>query len=259
MQDMLKAGIHFGHQTRYWNPKMAYYLFGSRHKIHIINLEKTLHALNHALAEVSRRAAKGETILFVGTKRSASNLIKEHALRCDMPYVNRHWLGGSLTNYKVIHQSIRKYNNLLAIHNEEHHEKLNLTKMEILLQQRQIDKLEKRVGGLSHMNGLPHSLFVIDVYHENIAVREANKIGIPVIAVVDSDSNPDNIDYVIPGNDDSIRAINLFCTSMADAILAGKGNAQNDAKHSDSRHRPRDDKATNADASHGQDSNNNGR
>jgi len=229
MPEMLKAGIHFGHQRRYWNPKMAEYIFGSRNRIHIFNLDKTRKALEAALADIRKRASRGETILFVGTKRAAREAVREHALRCDMPYVDHHWLGGTLTNYKIIRQSVRRLIDMSAAQDPEKPEQTNLTKMEALLQQRKMNKLEKRVGGIRGMNGLPNLLFVIDVHYESISVSEAQKLSIPIVAIVDSDSDPREIDHVIPGNDDSIRAVQLYCSTVADAIIAGKEDARNSA------------------------------
>lgn len=220
MRDMLQAGVHFGHQTRFWNPKMNQYIFGSRNKIHIINLEQTVPAFNEALAYLQQLASNNNKILFVGTKRAAGKVIQEQALRSGMPYVSHRWLGGMLTNYKTIRASIKKYRDLEQQAKDGTFEKL--TKKEALMRQRQMDKLEKSIGGIKDMGGLPDALFVIDVDHERIAIQEANKLGIPVIGVVDSNSNPDGVDFVIPGNDDAIRAIKLYITAAADAIMAGK-------------------------------------
>ncbi|TCS40708.1 30S ribosomal protein S2 [Reinekea marinisedimentorum] len=220
MRDLLKAGVHFGHQTRYWNPKMGKYIFGARNKIHIINLEHTVPALNNALAYVGELAAKKNKILFVGTKRSASNIVREEATRADMPYVAHRWLGGMLTNYKTIRQSIKRLRELTVQESDGTFEKL--TKKERLMATREISKLEKSIGGIKDMGGLPDALFVVDVDHERIAIQEANKLGIPVIGIVDSNSNPDGVDYVIPGNDDAIRAIEIYARSMADAVLEAK-------------------------------------
>ena len=220
MRDLLKAGVHFGHQTRYWNPKMSQYIFGARNKIHIINLEHTVPALNDALSFVGSLAAKKNKILFVGTKRSASNIIREEATRAGMPYVAHRWLGGMLTNYKTIRQSIKRLRELHTQQEDGTFERL--TKKERLMNTREIAKLEKSIGGIKDMGGLPDALFVIDVDHERIAIQEANKLGIPVIGVVDTNSNPDGIDYVIPGNDDAIRAIEIYAQAMADAVLEAK-------------------------------------
>ena len=219
MRDLLKAGVHFGHQTRYWNPKMSKFIFGARNKIHIINLEHTLPALNGALDVVQGMASNKNKVLFVGTKRAASKIIKEEAARAGMPYVNHRWLGGMLTNYKTIRQSIRRLRDLESQAQDGTFEQL--TKKEALMRQREMDKLERSIGGIKDMGGLPDALFVIDVDHERIAVNEANKLGIPVIGVVDTNSNPDGIDYVIPGNDDALRAIQIYVKSAADACLEG--------------------------------------
>jgi small subunit ribosomal protein S2 len=221
MREMLQAGVHFGHQTRYWNPKMAPYIFGSRNKIHIINLEHTVPAFNEALSFVQKLASNKNKILMVGTKRSASKIIKEEADRCGMPYVSSRWLGGMLTNYKTIRQSIKRLRDLEAQSQDGTFTKL--TKKEALMRARDMEKLERSIGGIKDMAGLPDALFIIDVDHERIAIQEANKLGIPVIGVVDTNSNPDGVDYVIPGNDDAIRAVKLFASAMADAVLAGKG------------------------------------
>ncbi len=223
MRDMLQAGVHFGHQTRYWNPKMAPYIFGARNKIHIINLEQTVPAFNDALDMLGRLAGNKNKILFVGTKRAAGKIISEQATRAGMPYVSHRWLGGMLTNYKTIRLSIKRLRELEAQKADGTFEKL--TKKEGLMRERTIEKLERSIGGIKDMAGLPDALFVIDVDHERIAVQEANKLGIPVIGIVDSNSNPDGIDYVIPGNDDAIRAIKLFVSAAADAIIAAQAEA----------------------------------
>jgi small subunit ribosomal protein S2 len=220
MRDMLKAGVHFGHQTRYWNPKMGRYIFGARNKIHIINLEHTVPAMNNALAKIEGVAARNNKILLVGTKRAAGKIIKEQAERCGMPFVAHRWLGGMLTNYKTIRQSIRRLRDLEAQQNDGTFEQL--TKKEALMRTREMEKLERSIGGIKEMGGLPDVVFVIDVDHERIAVQEANKLGIPVIGVVDTNSNPDGVDYVIPGNDDAIRAIQIYATAVADAVMDGK-------------------------------------
>lgn len=219
MRDLLKAGVHFGHQTRYWNPKMGKYIFGARNKIHIINLEQTVPALNDALAMVKKLAENKNKILFVGTKRAAGKIIKEQAERANMPYVNHRWLGGMLTNYKTIRQSIRRFRDLETQSKDGTFEKI--TKKEALMRVREMEKLERSIGGIKDMGGLPDALFVIDVDHERIAIKEANKLGIPVIGIVDTNSNPDGIDYVIPGNDDAIRAIQIYATAFADAVIEG--------------------------------------
>ena len=220
MRDLLQAGAHFGHQTRYWNPKMDQYIFGARNKIHIINLEHTVPAFNEALDMVKRLSGNKNQILFVGTKRAAGKIIKEQAQRAGMPYVSHRWLGGMLTNYKTIRASIKRLRDLEAQQTDGTFEKL--TKKEALMRSRDMEKLERSIGGIKEMSGLPDALFVVDVDHERIAITEANKLGIPVIGIVDTNSNPDGVDYVIPGNDDAIRAVKLYVTAVADACLAGK-------------------------------------
>jgi small subunit ribosomal protein S2 len=219
MRDMLSAGVHFGHQTRYWNPKMSKYIFGARNKIHIINLEHTVPAFNEALALVQQMASQKKKILFVGTKRAAQKTIKEQAERAGQPFVSHRWLGGMLTNYKTIRASIRRLSELTAQSQDGTFTKL--TKKEALMRTRDMEKLERSIGGIKNINGLPDALFIIDVDHERIAIQEANKLGIPVIGVVDTNSNPDGVDYVIPGNDDAIRAIKLYAAAIADACLDG--------------------------------------
>jgi small subunit ribosomal protein S2 len=220
MRELLQAGAHFGHQTRFWNPKMDQFIFGARNKIHIINLEHTVPAFNEALNHVTRLASNKNNIMFVGTKRAAGKIIEEHANRCGMPYVSHRWLGGMLTNYKTVRSSIKR---LRELEEQEADGTLaKLTKKEALMRTRAKDKLERSVGGIKEMSGLPDALFVIDVDHERIAITEANKLGIPVIGIVDTNSNPDGIDYVIPGNDDAIRAIKLYVKAVADAVLEGK-------------------------------------
>ncbi len=223
MRDMLAAGVHFGHQTRFWNPKMAPFIFGSRNKIHIINLEKTVPAFNAVLIELRNLGTRGSKILFVGTKRAATKVIKEQATRVGMPFVDQRWLGGMLTNYKTIRQSIKRLKELEIQATDGTFEML--TKKEALQKTRLMDKLERSLGGIKDMGGLPDALFVVDVQHEHIAVSEANKLGIPIFGIVDTNSDPDGIDYVIPGNDDAIRAIRLYVTAVADAIQEGKENA----------------------------------
>ena len=220
MRDMLQAGVHFGHQTRFWNPKMEQYIFGSRNKIHIINLEHTVPAFNEALSYMQQIASNNNKILFVGTKRAAGRIIKEQAVRANMPYVSHRWLGGMLTNYKTIRSSIRRYRDLEQQKTDGTFDKL--TKKEALMRQRQMDKLELSIGGIKDMGGLPDAIFVVDVDHERIAITEANKLGIPVVGIVDSNSNPDGVDFVIPGNDDAIRAIKLYVSAVADAVVAGR-------------------------------------
>ncbi|WP_421866857.1 30S ribosomal protein S2 [Motiliproteus sp.] len=219
MRDLLKAGAHFGHQTRYWNPKMGKYIFGARNKIHIINLEHTVPALNDALSVIQRLAANKNKILFVGTKRAASKVIKQEAERAGMPYVNHRWLGGMLTNYKTIRASIKRFRDLEQQAADGTFEQL--TKKEALMRTREMAKLERSIGGIKDMGGLPDALFVVDVDHERIAINEANKLGIPVIGVVDTNSNPDGVDYVIPGNDDALRAIQIYVKAVADSCLEG--------------------------------------
>jgi len=222
MRQMLEAGVHFGHQTRYWNPKMGPYIFGKRNNIHIINLEESLPMFNDALNYVSKLASQKGRILFVGTKRAAQDPIRDDAERAGMPFVNRRWLGGMLTNYQTVRQSIKRLEAIQEMIDSGKTE--GLKKKEVLDLTREKDKLEKSIGGIQKMGGLPDAMFVIDVDHERIAVKEAKKLGIPVIAVVDSNSDPDGIDYVIPGNDDSMRAIRLYTANMADAILEGRAS-----------------------------------
>lgn len=229
MRDLLEAGVHFGHQKRYWNPKMSEFIFGARNDIHIINLEKTVPALNEALDFVASVAQKKNKVLFVGTKRSASKIVKEEASRAGMPYVDKRWLGGMLTNYKTIRQSIRRLRDLEEQSTDGTFAKL--TKHEALTRQRLLEKLESSLGGIKDMGGLPDVILIVDVDHEKIAVTEAKTLGIPVIAIVDTNSNPDNVDYLIPGNDDAIRSVRLFLSSFADAILEAKG--QNNVVESD--------------------------
>ena len=223
MRQMLEAGVHFGHQTRFWNPKMANYIFGERNKIHIINLEKTLPLYNDAMNFVGSLASKRGTILFVGTKRAAQDIVREEAERCAMPYVNHRWLGGMLTNFKTVKQSIKRLKELEGMQAEGGFEGLN--KKEVLTLSREQEKLELSLGGIKDMNGLPDALFVIDVGHEKIAVNEAVKLGIPVIGIVDSNNDPDKVDYLIPGNDDAIRAISLYTQGMAKAIIEGRASS----------------------------------
>ena len=219
LEQMLQAGVHFGHQTKYWNPKMEKHIFGVRNKIHIINLEHTVEMIKPALKFIEGVAAKNNKILFVGTKRTATDIIKNEAIRCSMPYVNERWLGGMLTNYKTIRSSITRLENLLRQKEDGTFSKL--TKKEGLKIQRDIDRLQKSIGGVTEMGGLPDALFIIDVKRESIAVSEASKMGIPIVGIVDSNSNPEGIDYVVPGNDDSIRSIALFTEAVADACLKG--------------------------------------
>ena len=223
MRLMLEAGVHFGHQTRFWNPKMADYIFGARNKIHIVNLEKTLPLYNDAVNAIGKIAANRGTIMFVGTKRAARNTIQEEAQRCGMPYVNHRWLGGMLTNYKTIRQSIQRLMDLEEMSTGGGFARL--TKKEALGLKREMEKLEKVLGGIKNMKGLPDALFVIDVGHEEIAVNEANKLGIPVFGIVDTNNSPDGIDYIVPGNDDAIKAIRLYAQGIADAVIEGRASA----------------------------------
>jgi len=220
MREMLEAGVHFGHQTRYWNPRMAPYIFGHRNKIHIVNLEKTMEKYLEALKFVHRLATNKGTVLFVGTKRQAREIIKEEAQRCGAPFVDYRWLGGMLTNYKTVKQSIKRLKDIEAMSQDGTLDKL--PKKEALHYQREIVKLDRSLGGIKDMNGLPDALFVIDVGYQKGAVAEANKLGIPVIAVVDTNHSPEGVAYVIPGNDDSSRAIRLYVRGVADAVLEGR-------------------------------------
>jgi small subunit ribosomal protein S2 len=220
MRQMLEAGVHFGHQTRYWDPKMAPYIYGTRHQIHIINLEYSLPKLREVLSYVANLSLKRGKILFVGTKQAAQNIIREEATRCNMPYVNYRWLGGLLTNYKTIRQKIKRLKDLEVMRDKASFE--GLTKKEVQNLMRELNKLENSLGGIKDMGGLPDALFVIDVGHEKIAVNEAKRLSIPVIGIVDTNNSPDNIDYIIPGNDDSLRAIRLYAGAIADTILAAR-------------------------------------
>ena len=220
MRQMLEAGVHFGHQTRYWNPKMSPYIFGSRNKLHIINLEKSLPMAKEAFSFIKNVVSDGGKILFVGTKRAARETIKSEAISCGMPYVNHRWLGGMLTNFKTIKQSIKRLKNLEQMAEEGGFE--GLTKKEILGLTRETEKLEKSLGGIKDMGSIPDAIFVIDVNYEEIAILEAKKLGIPVVAIVDSNCSPDLIDFVIPGNDDAMKAISLYCSCAADAVMQGK-------------------------------------
>jgi len=226
MRQMLEAGIHFGHQTRFWNPKMAPYIFGHRNKIHIINLEKTLAKFNEAMDFIKKMSAKRGTILFVGTKRQAREILAEEAQRAGMPYVDERWLGGMLTNFKTVKGSLKRLKDMEQMAEDGAFEKMN--KKEALMLQRELVKLQKSLGGIKDMSALPDAIFVIDVGYHKIAITEANKLGIPVIGVVDTNHSPIGIDYVIPGNDDSSRAIRLYSRGVADAILEGKNAAIND-------------------------------
>jgi small subunit ribosomal protein S2 len=222
MRQMLEAGVHFGHQTRFWNPKMAPFIFGERNKIHIINLEKTQPLYAQAAAFIKGVASEGGKILFVGTKRSARDAVQKEASRCSMPYVNQRWLGGMLTNFKTIRQSIKRLNELDEMAQNGSLERRG--KKEAQMLRREMDKLLRSLGGIRDMTALPDALFVIDVGHEEIAIHEARKLGIPVVAVVDTNCSPDGIDYVIPGNDDAMRAILLYAGGVADSVLEGKAS-----------------------------------
>jgi len=226
MRQMLEAGVHFGHQTRFWNPKMAQYIFGSRNKIHIINLEKTLALYNDAMKHIRQLASNKGTILMVGTKRQAREIIAEEAKRAGVPYVDARWLGGMLTNFKTVKASIKRLKEMEIIEQEGGTEKM--TKKEALMFKREKDKLNKAIGGIKDLNGLPDAIFVIDVGYHKIAITEATKLGIPLIAVVDTNHSPDGIAYVIPGNDDSSRAIRLYARGVADAILEGRAQVINE-------------------------------
>ena len=220
MRQMLEAGVHFGHQTRYWNPKMADYIFGQRNKIHIVNLEKTMAMYQEAIKYVQKLAANRGTILFVGTKRQAREIVAEEAKRAGMPYVDHRWLGGMLTNFKTVKASIKRLKDLEAMGQDGTFEKMS--KREALTLQREMEKLNRSLGGIKEMNALPDALFIIDVGYQKIAVTEASKLSIPMIGVVDTNHSPDGIAYVIPGNDDSSRAIRLYARGVADAILEGR-------------------------------------
>lgn len=226
MREMLEAGVHFGHQTRYWNPKMAPYIFGHRNKIHIVNLETTMAMYLDALKFVRKLATNKGTVMFVGTKRQAREIIKEEAQRCGAPYVDHRWLGGMLTNYKTVKQSIKRLKDMETMVEDGSMERL--AKKEALHYQREIVKLDRSLGGIKEMHGLPDALFVIDVGYQKGAVEEARKLGIPIIAVVDTNHSPEGIDYIIPGNDDSNRAIRLYARGVADAILEGRSDSLNE-------------------------------
>jgi len=223
MRQMLEAGVHFGHQTRYWNPKMAPYIFGDRNKIHIVNLEKSLPLFEDALKYVRQLAANKGRIMFVGTKRQAREIVKEEAIRANCAYVNHRWLGGMLTNFKTVKQSIKRLTEYEAMLEDGRMEKFG--KKEALGYKREVEKLERSIGGIKEMGGLPDAIFIIDVGHESGAVTEAAKLGIPVIGVVDTNNSPDGISYVIPGNDDSSRAIRLYARGIADAVLEGRSQS----------------------------------
>ena len=225
MREMLEAGVHFAHQTRFWNPKMAPYIFGHRNKIHIINLEKSLPMFQDAQKVAKQLAAKRGTILFVGTKRQAREIVADEARRCGMPFVEQRWLGGMLTNFKTVKTAIKRLKDMKA---QQEAGLDSMSKKEQLMFSREMEKLERDIGGIQDMNTLPDAIFVIDVGFHKIAVSEAQKLGIPLIGVVDSNHNPDGIDYVIPGNDDSAKAVTLYARGIADAVLEGKANAVND-------------------------------
>lgn len=224
MRQMLEAGVHFGHQTRFWNPKMAPYIFGHRNKIHIVNLEKTLVKYNEAMDFVRKLVSNRGTILFVSTKRQAREILAEEARRAGMPYVDERWLGGMLTNFKTVKQSIKRLKDLEALVADGSVE--TLSKRDALMTRRELEKLHKSIGGIKDMGGLPDALFVIDVGYHKIAITEARKLDIPVVAVVDTNHSPDGVDYVIPGNDDSSRAIRLYARGVADAVLQGRSQAR---------------------------------
>jgi small subunit ribosomal protein S2 len=226
MRQMLEAGVHFGHQTRFWNPKMAPFIFGHRNKIHIINLETTLAKYNEAMAFIRKLAARKGSIMFVGTKRQAREILAEEAQRCAMPFVDERWLGGMLTNFKTVKVSIKRLKDMEQMGQDGAFEKMS--KKEGLMLQRELAKLQKSLGGIKDMAGLPDALFVIDVGYHKIAITEANKLGIPVIGIVDTNHNPAGVNYVIPGNDDSSRAIRLYARGVADAILEGKNQSMNE-------------------------------
>jgi small subunit ribosomal protein S2 len=222
MRRMLEAGVHFGHQTRFWNPKMSEFIFGERNKIHIINLEKTLPLYKVATEFVRKLVAEGGTLLFIGSKRAAREAVAAEAARCGMPYVTQRWLGGMLTNFKTIRQSIKRLKSLEEI--TEAGQSTEFTKKEMLGLSREREKLERTLGGIKNMESLPSAVFIVDVGHEEIAVREARKLGIPVVAVVDTNCSPDGVDYPVPGNDDAMRAIQLYAEGVADAVLDGKAS-----------------------------------
>jgi small subunit ribosomal protein S2 len=223
MREMLEAGVHFGHQTRFWNPKMAPYIFGHRNKIHIINLEQTVSHLQDALKFIKQLSQRRGTVLFVGTKRQSREIIAEEAARAGMPYVDQRWLGGMLTNFKTVKTSIKRLKDMETTAAEGGLERMS--KKEALSFGRELEKLNKTLGGIKDMAGLPDALFVVDVGYHKIAIQEANKLGIPVVAVVDTNHSPEGVDYVIPGNDDASRAVKLYARGVADAILDGRANA----------------------------------
>ena len=222
IKQLLEAGVHFGHNTRYWNPKMDQYIFGAKNKIHIIDLNKTEKLMNDALNYLSSLASRRGKVLFVGTKRSASKVMKQEAIRCGMPYVTNRWLGGMMTNYKTIKQSINRIRDIETMKTDGRMEKL--VKKEQLKLNRELIKLEKSLGGIKEMAGVPDAMFIVDTQHESIAIKEANTLGIPVIAVVDTNNSFDGVSYVVPGNDDAMKAINLYASTVADAILEGRAS-----------------------------------
>ncbi|MBI1907379.1 MAG: 30S ribosomal protein S2 [Rhodocyclales bacterium] len=226
MRQMLEAGIHFGHQTRFWNPRMAPYIFGQRNKIHIVNLEKTMAKYLEAMEYIRKLSANRGTVLFVGTKRQAREIVAEEARRAGMPYVDERWLGGMLTNFKTVKQSIKRLKDMEAMIEDGSFERLS--KKEALMNKRELEKLQKSIGGIKDMGGLPDVLFVIDVGYHKIAITEAKKLGIPVVAIVDTNHSPEGVDFVIPGNDDSSRAIRLYARGVADAVLEGRSMALQD-------------------------------
>jgi small subunit ribosomal protein S2 len=224
MRQMLEAGVHFGHQTRFWNPKMAPYIFGHRNKIHIVNLETTLQKYNEAIAFVKKLAANKGTVMLVSTKRQAREIVAEEAQRAGMPYVDERWLGGMLTNFKTVKGSIKRLKEMEQMFAEGSQDRLS--KKEALMAQRELVKLQKSIGGIKDMNGLPDAIFIIDVGYHKIAITEAKKLGIPVVAVVDTNHSPEGVDYIIPGNDDSSRAIRLYAQGIADAVIEGRNNLE---------------------------------
>jgi len=226
MRQMLEAGVHFGHQTRFWNPRMAPYIFGQRNKIHIVNLEKTMVNYREAMDFIRKLAANKGTILFVSTKRQAREIIAEEAQRCGMPYVDERWLGGMLTNFKTVKQSIKRLKDMEAMVEDGSIERLS--KKEALMMTREIEKLRKSIGGIKDMGGLPDAIFVVDVGYHKIAITETRKLGIPIVAVVDTNHSPEGVDFVIPGNDDSSRAIRLYARGAADAVLEGRSQAMHE-------------------------------
>ncbi len=223
MREMLEAGVHFGHQTRFWNPRMAPYIFGHRNKIHIINLEKTVVLFDESMKYLRQLAARGGTVMFVGTKRAAREIVAEEAQRCGMPYVDSRWLGGMLTNFKTVKASIKRLKDMEAIEADGGLERMS--KKEALMFTREIDKLNRAIGGIKDLNGLPDAIFMVDVGYHKIAVAEAKSLGIPVVAVVDTNHSPDGLAHMIPGNDDSARAIALYMRAAADAVLEGREQA----------------------------------